>query len=157
MAKSTTTKKSAKQSKDLKATKPVVVEEVQLPVESSSGEEESEDEGVDEAGMEKLLEALGEDGLDEFDQARLQALTADEEDDSDDDAEENEDAGGESGAEDAAQDEESENEDIDVADDESDDEDLIALDEVDDLLDPDTVPRQKVKIDNKVRRFISSF
>lgn len=44
--------------------------------ESESGEE---DDGVDESGFEKLIKALGDDGLNEYDQAHLVALVGGEE------------------------------------------------------------------------------
>ena len=39
----------------------------QEPASDSEEEEEDDDEGVDEEGMERLLKALGEDGLDDLD------------------------------------------------------------------------------------------
>src|SRR6266550_2418727 len=39
-----------------------------------SGSEVEDDEGIDEAGLERLTNALGEDGLDDFDRAQLVSL-----------------------------------------------------------------------------------
>ncbi|KAF8867576.1 eukaryotic rRNA processing protein EBP2-domain-containing protein [Gymnopilus junonius] len=113
--------------------------------------------------MARLMELLGEDGLDEFDQAQLQALAG-----SDNEEEEEE---GESGSEEEGQgaeiealsddedSEEEEGEEDDAqnasdAEDESEGTDNgeneeIVLDEVDSV-DEDAIPRQKVEIDNKV-------
>jgi rRNA-processing protein EBP2 len=112
------------------------------PDEFDASEEETdddEDSGVDEQGLEKLMNALGEDGLDEFDLAQLRTLTGSaageeesgEEDDGSSDGEENdaeqvEEEGGSSEGED------------------------IALDDEDvDSVDQDAIPQRKVQVDNK--------
>ena len=145
---------------------------------SSSGDEggwegetsgdESEDDGVDEVGFEKLIKALGDDGLNDYDQAHLVALTGDEEED--EESEEGEDAEEDEGLEEVSGSEEEDeeipekgdkaeeggsgSEGAGVEEDEpSGDEDVLALDELEDVeLHPDAVPRRGVKvIDNKVR------
>lgn len=116
---------------------------IPLPEESSSSESDNEDDSenssdieVDEAGMKRLIEALGEDGLDEFDQAQLIALEGGK--------------SGESEDEDQSASGENENEDDGASEnDELEEEELVALDEVDSV-DEDAVPRQKIEIDNKV-------
>lgn len=134
-------------------------------VESSSEEDENEgsDDGVDDQGMARLMAALGDDALDEYEQAQLRALGGeeDEEWETDEDAEGA--AGSESGKDSEVDEEEDEEEDdkedagglgqegaaAESASD-NDEEDEIALDNVDDSVDEDAVPRQKIEIDNKV-------
>lgn len=115
--------------------------------EEGSGDENesSEDEDVDAEGIERLVKALGEDGLDDFDRASLAALTDDNEESRS--AEEEEIAEGDD-EEEREQQTEAQEEHSEAADKE---EDVIALDEVDEV-DDDVVPRQKIEIDNKVRR-----
>jgi rRNA-processing protein EBP2 len=136
--------------------------------ETSDDENDEDDGGVDEAGMKRLMDALGEDGLDEHDLAQLQTLgsdadvTSDEdeegehegEDVSDDGSEadttpltpvdldaENDDLSAEgSGSDDGTGDEDGGDEDHD---------DAVPLDEVESV-DEDAVPRQKIEIDNQV-------
>ncbi|KAE9403222.1 Ebp2-domain-containing protein [Gymnopus androsaceus JB14] len=102
---------------------------------SNDGEEEdldSDDGGVDEEGMERLMKALGDDGLDEFEQAQLQAALGEEED-SDDEENDNE----------RRRNEEEE--------DEEEDSQYIQLEDVEeDIDDADAVPIQKVEINNEV-------
>ena len=134
--------------------------------EGEASGDESEDDGVDEVGFEKLIKALGDDGLDDYDQAHLVALAGDEDDDEEseegEDAEEDEGLGEVSGSEDEeipekgdeAEEDGSGSEGAGVEEDEpSGDEDVLALDELEDVeLHPDAVPRRGVKvIDNKVR------
>lgn len=112
--------------------------------EGESGEDDSdENEDVDQEGMERLMKALGEDGLDDFAQEQLRALAGsdDEESDEEEDEDVDEDPGGED-ADDAANAGPSEV----VA---------IPVDELsdDEYLDEDAMPRQKVEIDNKVRLY----
>lgn len=134
--------------------------------ESEEEEEESDLEGedVNEEGMARLMAALGDDGLDDFAQAELQALAGEDEDE-DDESGEDDDEGEESeeevDAEDAKVDEDNEDEDDkDQAEEGSNDEDDddqeeeeededVALDEVESV-EADVVPRQKLEIDNKV-------
>ena len=130
-------------------------------------ESDEEDDGVDEAGFEKLIRALGDDGLDEYDQVNLAALASDGEEGeesgegedvegdgepgevsgSGDEGEEVLDQGEEGGpgfGSEGAGTEESEF---------SGEEDALALDELEDVeLHPDAVPRRGVKvINNEVR------
>jgi len=126
-----------------------------------SGDEsqsDEEDDGIDEVGFEKLIKALGDDSLNEYDQAQLAALAEDEE---------GEDADGDEGLEEVSGSEEEDEEVLEggVAEEgssgsgseaeegeSSGDEDILALDELEDVeLHPDAVPRRGVKvIDNKV-------
>jgi rRNA-processing protein EBP2 len=116
-----------------------------------SHDDDDKDSGVDDEGLEKLMDALGEDGLNEFDLAQLRTLSgpvAGEE--GSDDEEEGSD--GEEGGEDsesAPQEEEpGEVEEVEEA------SEGIALDDDDvDSVDQDAIPRRKVQVDNKVRRF----
>lgn len=127
---------------------PRVVEDPENDVQISS-DDESEEDDVDEEGMEKLMAALGEDGLDEFAQAELRMLAgeSDEEDDSDqgsDDDEGEEDEGDVSEAEEEGDSDENEE-----------DDEVIPLDEAESV-DEDIVPTQKVEIDNEVLSFYFS-
>ena len=126
------------------------------------------DDGIDQEGMERLMKALGEDGLDDYDRAHLIALhgTSDEEEDDDEaqeqDAEshsEEEESVDEVEDEDEAKSEsEIDEEDVEEAgqspaekntEEEEDVDDGVALDEVESV-DEDVVPRQKVEINNTV-------
>ncbi|CDO69887.1 hypothetical protein BN946_scf184884.g46 [Trametes cinnabarina] len=134
---------------------------------SQSGDAESDNSGeedVDEEGMEKLMQALGEDGLDDFDREQLRALTGDEDEESgseDGDAQgsdvngaEGSESEGDVGDDDDAS--EDADEDVDEAKEgearQPDEEPLIPVDELsdEDALDEDAMPRQKVEIDNKI-------
>ena len=113
---------------------------------TSDGEEDSEDDGVDEEGLARLMKALGDDGLDEFDRAQL-GMLADEDDGDEaegDDGDEDEDEG----ADDAEDGEDAEEQIVD--DEEASEDSDIPLDELDQSLvvDPDTVPSQKIVINN---------
>ncbi|KAF9262992.1 eukaryotic rRNA processing [Marasmius fiardii PR-910] len=90
--------------------------------------------------MEKLMKALGEDGLNEFDQAMLGegGDGSEEEDEGDDEEEEEEENVGE--LSDENDDEETGNE----------DEELVAVDDEDVELEPDVVPQQKLEVDNEI-------
>jgi len=106
--------------------------------ENESDTSETADDDNIEEGMEKLIKALGEDGLNQFDLAQLHTLTgtvaSDEEGDGEherssvelEDAEQDGEEGESSGAEDVA----------------LDDEDIDSVDE-------DAVPVRKIEIDNK--------
>jgi hypothetical protein len=124
--------------------------------ESDASEEESEDDensGVDEEGLEKLMNALGEDGLDEFDLAQLRMLTgsaAGEEDDGEAEERSSDDEEDDADATNASTDEEEKEEG------KSKGEEEIALDDEDvDSVDEDAIPRRKVEIDNKVRLLVT--
>ncbi|KAF9493579.1 Ebp2-domain-containing protein [Pleurotus eryngii] len=141
---------------------------VQQPDSSDSEEYDSENGGVDEKGMERLISALGDDGLDEFDRAQLGLVAGSDSEDEDgvadsdigeEDGEASEEEVGdeEEGEKDADDSDEgvgeaaggsSDREEVgaDVADDEDEE---IALDELDGgELDEDVVPKQKVEIDD---------
>jgi rRNA-processing protein EBP2 len=122
------------------------------PNESDASEEECEDgenDGVDEEGLEKLMNALGEDGLDEFDLTQLRMLTgsaADEVNDSEEEGRSSDDEN-DADATNASTDEEEQEEEEGK----SKEEEEIALDDEDvDSVDEDAIPRRKVEIDNKV-------
>ncbi|KAH7924527.1 eukaryotic rRNA processing [Leucogyrophana mollusca] len=106
--------------------------------------------------MEKLMELLGEDGLNEFDQEQLQSLVGDNDSEDEGESEEDGEDGDESG---------SEGEDSDLGEVEKDGEDVdedngdgelsegadVALDDLEDGFDDeDMIPKQKMEIDNKV-------
>jgi rRNA-processing protein EBP2 len=111
--------------------------------ESRDDDDDDEDSGVDKEGLEKLMNALGEDGLSEFDLAQLRMLSgaaADEEEGSN--GEEEDSSGGDIGTD---PEEEAEAEEAG---------DGIALDDDDvDSVDQDAIPRRKIQVDNKVRPF----
>lgn len=113
---------------------------VKLPTPDDS-DASDQDSGVDEEGLQNLVRALGEDGLDEFDLAQLRMLAGspvDEESGEDDDA-----------------DPTNESEDIEQADGEEEEEGIALDDEDVDSVDEDAIPRRKVQVDNKVRPFRS--
>lgn len=145
--------------------------------EEDSDEDEDETGGVDEEGMKRLMEALGEDGLDEFDAAQLNALQGgDDDDDSEESGSEALEGDGEHSEEEEVEDEEgvlsdesSDEGDEDEAqeeeeaktgkpsksrtllDAEEEEEDVeVPLDDLSSI-DEDVVPKQKVVINNKVR------
>lgn len=184
------TSKSVSRKKKASVPKPAVVAKsapASAPIEDSDGDKDNDDPrseyssndeddetgGVDEKGMKHLLDLLGDDGLDEFGAAQLDALSGT------NGAEAESSASGsgsesvsddEDGADALSVDEETvsdeENEDEDELEDddagsngaEDEDERLgsaaneeIALDEEDDVsVDEDAVPKQKVVINNKV-------
>ncbi|KAF7331657.1 hypothetical protein MKEN_00045400 [Mycena kentingensis (nom. inval.)] len=117
-------------------------------VDSGSEEEDSDDGGVDEAGLERLMQALGEDGLDDFDRAQLGLAAGDDDEDSEEDEEfeppQNDESGSES--EEVVDEEDMDSGDDDEEGDEEDEQD-VPLDEVESV-DADAVPRQKIEIDN---------
>ncbi|KAL1760233.1 eukaryotic rRNA processing protein EBP2-domain-containing protein [Schizophyllum commune] len=112
-------------------------------------ESDSDDEGVDEEGMERLMKLLGDDGLDEYDQAQLNTMLGGDD---------------ESGSEEEGEEEEGEDDSDEEADSDSEeaaagpsatkpqeaDDDAIPLDEVEDEVDEDAVPQRKLEIDNTV-------
>ncbi|KAF9783152.1 eukaryotic rRNA processing protein EBP2-domain-containing protein [Thelephora terrestris] len=118
------------------------------------------DDGVDEVGFEKLIKALGDDGLDDYDQANLAALAREEEDEESGEGEEAE--GSAKGLKEVSGHEEGEEvpEVCDEAEEggsgsvagteegeSSGDESVLALDELEDVeLHPDAVPRRGVKV-----------
>jgi hypothetical protein len=96
--------------------------------------EDDDDDDVDQEGLTKLMDALGPDGLDDFDKAQLQQLGEDEGDDEeasdhDDDVDEEHTLG---------------------LDDDVHDGRALNLDDVSSI-DQDAVPRQKIEINDQVR------
>lgn len=119
--------------------------------------------------MKRMMELLGEDGMDEFDAAQLDALAgpssaagSDEDKDEDEENWESESGSGDEDEEGSISGEEDEEEEVDGSEAEQvngeegggeseEEEDVIALDDVENgSVDEDVVPRQKVVIDNKV-------
>lgn len=143
---------------------------VQKPESSDSEEYDSDNGGIDEKGMERLMSALGDDGLDEFDRAQLGLVAGSDAEDADDDA--GLEAGEEDGedSEEEVGDEEEGEQDVGDSDEgmgeaaesssneaeadagvDDDEDEEIALDELDGgELDEDVVPKQKVEIDDTV-------
>ncbi|OBZ69028.1 putative rRNA-processing protein ebp2 [Grifola frondosa] len=114
-------------------------------------EDEDEEDDVDEAGMAKLMEALGEDGLHDFARQELLALAGSDDEDVDEDdesgeedAEENDVGGGEADSDTEGQGKTQEQT--------HGTEHTVPVDELSDaeVVDEDSVPRQKVEIDNKI-------
>jgi len=106
-----------------------------------NGEGDSEDGGVDQVGMERLMELLGEDGLDDFDRAQLESFAEDDED------EEDLEDGAEDEKEEELSDREEEKDDTEEEEVESDND--VPFDEAESI-DQDAVPKQKLEIDNQV-------
>ena len=108
-----------------------------------STDDDDENSGVDDEGLKKLVKALGEDVLDEFDLAQLRMLSGVAA------AEDAEDANAESVPED-----EEPGDGEEVEEEEKVEEEEIALDDGDvDSVDQDAIPRRKVQVDNKVCLF----
>lgn len=109
----------------------------------SHDDDDDEDSDVDEEGLEKLMNALGEDGLSEFDLAQLRMLSGAAVDEEGSDEEEEDISDGEEDGADSDPEEEAEEAD-----------EGIALDDDDvDSVDQDAIPRRKVQVDNEVRPF----
>ncbi|KAH9851738.1 eukaryotic rRNA processing protein EBP2-domain-containing protein [Lenzites betulinus] len=105
--------------------------------------------------MEKLMKALGDDGLDEFDLEHLRALTGDEDEEGADEVEgegESEEGSDAEAQEESYAEEEDSAAEGEDAEAQSGDEAGIPVDELSDeeFLDEDAMPRQKIEIDNKV-------
>lgn len=140
-----TSKKSAPRPRDevVKGDrKPAPPPELDASEADESTDDDDENSGVDDDGLENLMKALGEDGLDEFDLAQLRMLSGA----AADDQAEDDDANTESVLEDEdpvseeAQEQQQEQQ-----------EEEIALDDDDvDSVDQDAIPRRKVEVDNKV-------
>jgi hypothetical protein len=143
-----------------------------IPLEGDSDSDSDSDSGVDEAGMKRLMTALGDDGLDEFELAQLGGLQGESDDeesgDEDAEAEDGEELSGSSDDEEAdgalsdeSEDDEEDDDELEgddsaaglravaLNDDEGDDDDAVALDDAESV-DEDAVPRQKIEIDNTV-------
>jgi rRNA-processing protein EBP2 len=124
--------------------------------EPSEHEEDSgSDDRIDEEGMTKLMQALGEDGLDKLGIAHLRALGGS---DGGGETLESDDEGGESDdmesvgveeleGESASEEQDSERPECESGDEENDP--GVALEDVESA-DEDAVPQQKIEIDNKV-------
>ncbi len=80
--------------------------------EDEDEDEDDEDDGITEEGMQRLMKALGKDGLDAFDLAQLNGEDDDDEDDEDDEDEEEEEEEEDMGSEE----EDDEDEDMDADD-----------------------------------------
>jgi rRNA-processing protein EBP2 len=157
--------KASKQHKRTKE-KGKAPEVVPAPAGSRSVSPDTQGSDVDEEGMARLMAALGEDGLDEIALQSLNAFDEAGEDESDGDGSEvvegepkvkiradadSEESGSDSEGEDVG-DEEEEGDKEEGDEEEGDaDEDAVELDEVSSV-DEDAVPRQKIVVDNKVRR-----
>ncbi|KAF7301135.1 hypothetical protein MIND_00677900 [Mycena indigotica] len=120
--------------------------------EDSSSDDGSEDNGgVDEEGMERLMKALGEDGLDDFERMQLHVTLGGDESGSSEDEDFAPNDGSvsneESGSEEGDSDLEEEQESGEQSDQESQEDEDVPLDEVESI-DADAVPRQKIEIDN---------
>ncbi|KAJ4496389.1 eukaryotic rRNA processing protein EBP2-domain-containing protein [Lentinula edodes] len=126
---------------------PSVVEkkEDEIDAETDESEGSEDDGGIDDEGIERLMKALGDDGLDEFEQAQLEAALGDPEDELEE--EDGEDANTEE--ENSDQDEEVEEVEIDDTEGEEEDEQFIQLEDVEAIVD-DAVPFQKVEINNEI-------
>lgn len=131
--------------------------------EEDEEESDSEDDGVDEQGMKRLMDALGDDGLDEFASAQLEGLdVSDKNEDGGEeewsDIEDEEAAKASDGSDSEDGNDEDDEEESEAGDMQDDEElgDVVALDDVSDV-DEDAVPRQKIVINNKVRSRLLCF
>ena len=106
-------------------------------------DDEEEDSGVDDEGLEKLMNALGEDGLSEFDLAQLRMLSGSAAGEEGSNGEEADSTDGEEDGVNTEPQEQAEEAGEEIA---LDDEDV-------DSVDQDAIPRRKVQVDNKVRHF----
>lgn len=128
--------KSGRKPKLMQAVKPAPPPES----DASEADESTADDDENSGGLEKLVKALGEDGLDEFDLAQLRMLSGA--------------AAGEETEEDANAEsvlEDGEPGDGEEEEEEEEEGEEIALDDDDvDSVDQDAIPRRKVQVDNKV-------
>ncbi|KAH7876078.1 eukaryotic rRNA processing protein EBP2-domain-containing protein [Lentinula edodes] len=120
-------------------------EEDEIDLETDESEGSEDDGGIDDEGIERLMKALGDDGLDEFEQAQLEAALGDPEDESEE--EDGEDANTEE--ENSDQDEEVEKVENDGTEGGEEDDQFIQLEDVEAIVD-DAVPFQKVEINNEI-------
>lgn len=122
-------------------------------IESDSEEEDLVD--VDEIGMERLMKALGDDGLDEYAQAALRVLAGEQDEDEEGSGDEDEEIEGDGDQEDEGEGEDEGEQAGDTEEEEGRESEeageAIPLDEVESV-DEDVVATQKVEIDNKVCR-----
>jgi rRNA-processing protein EBP2 len=161
-------KKSKPKSKEVEPTPESETKKVDEGSGSDSEEEEDGDQDdIDEAGMKRIMELLGDDGLDEFAQYQLGVLGGQ------DSEEEDEETGSQGEGEDLREDSEYENEaavrplspskDVEAIGGEEEDQDIAATqDDLDDgvdledisEVDEDAVPRQRLEYMNAVGPFI---
>jgi rRNA-processing protein EBP2 len=129
--------KSGRKPKLMQAVKPAPPPES----DASEADESTADDDENSGGLEKLVKALGEDGLDEFDLAQLRMLSGA--------------AAGEETEDDANAESVLEAEEPGEGEEEEEEEgEEIALDDDDvDSVDQDAIPRRKVQVDNKVCLF----
>jgi rRNA-processing protein EBP2 len=133
--------KSGRKPKLMQAVKPAPPPESDASEADESTADDDENSGVDDEGLEKLVKALGEDGLDEFDLAQLRMLSG---------AAAGEETEDDANAESVLEDEEP----GDGEEEEEEEGEEIALDDDDvDSVDQDAIPRRKVQVDNKVCLF----
>lgn len=137
--------KSDRKQKLVQVPKPAPPPDSDASESDESLDDDDENSGVDDGGLEKLVKALGEDGLDEFDLAQLRMLSGAAADEDGSDEEHGEEAEDDANAENVPEDEERR----DGGDEEEGEE--IALDGDDvDSVDQDAIPRRKVQVDNTV-------
>lgn len=137
--------KSDRKKKLVQVPKPAPPPDSDASESDESLDDDDENSGVDDEGLEKLVKALGEDGLDEFDLAQLRMLSGAAADEDESDEEHGEEAQDDANAESVREDEEHR----DGEDEEEGEE--IALDDDDiDSVDRDVIPRRKVQVDNTV-------
>ena len=138
-----TSRKSSSRSRDevVKSDiKPAPPPELDASEADGSTDDDDENSGVDDEALEKLVKALGEDSLDEFDLAQLRMLSGA--------------AAGEETEDDANAESASEDEEPGDGEEEEEEGEEIALDDDDvDSVDQDAIPRRKVQVDNKVYLF----
>jgi rRNA-processing protein EBP2 len=129
--------KSGRKPKSMQVVKPAPPPES----DASEADESTADDDENSGGLEKLVKALGEDGLDEFDLAQLRMLSGA--------------AAGEETEDDANAESVLEAEEPGEGEEEEEEEgEEIALDDDDvDSVDQDAIPRRKVQVDNKVCLF----
>ena len=134
-------KRSDRKSKSVQVAKPAPPPESDASEVAQSTDDDDENSGVDDEGLKKLVEALGEDVLNEFDLAQLRMLSGA--------------VAGEESEDDANAESVPEDEEPGVGEEEEEEEEEeIALDDDDvDSVDQDAIPQRKVQVDNKVCPF----
>jgi rRNA-processing protein EBP2 len=119
--------------------------------------EDEDDDGVDEEGMERLMRALGDDGLNDYDKAQLESLVDGDDNEESESRDGSVDQEGVSEPGDSEEEEGQDGREDDKEDEEQDEieEEAVALDDVEGVVDEDTVPQQKIEIDNTVRLLLN--
>jgi rRNA-processing protein EBP2 len=161
MSKLSTSKKMGKRKPPQGTSKAEVKAKIDPTEEASGSTSEEDDDGVTEAGMERLMKALGNDGLDDVAQHMLQSLNEEGGDDdevSSDDQDEDEEnekqpkvhtqAEADTGDGDSDEVEEEQEKAKNTLKTRTQQEEEVDLDELSSV-DEDVIPRQKVVIDNK--------